>query len=181
MDDRLRVLGRRAWVAEECVRLEDIRYVALDVNLRYLSVKGTQKLDGQNLAILQSLHSFREREARRCRRPPSLLIPDIVLSSLSSDPDTFLSEVPGLGQKGIRRFGKGLKQALREGLAALPIKRVRNTSHKSWNGTQLKRLTLLKTWRLSLGKTLSLDPALLWPKASLERIAESPYNLEAEL
>jgi ribonuclease D len=62
LDDRLRVLGRRAWVAEECVRLEDIRYVAPDVKLGYLSVKGTQKLDGQNLAILQSLHSFRERE-----------------------------------------------------------------------------------------------------------------------
>ncbi len=178
---RLQALGRAQWVAEECTRLEDIRYIAPDVSLGYLSVKGTQKLEGRNLAILKSLYLFREREARRWRRPPSLLIPDSVLSSLSSNPNLLVSKVPGLGQIGLRRFGKGLKQALREGLAAAPIQRVPNKSYKRWNNKQLKHLSLLKTWRSSLGKTLSLDPALLWPKANLERIAEAPDNIEEEL
>ena len=181
LDDRLQVLGRAEWVAEECVRLEDIRYVAQDVSTGYLSVKGTQKLNGQNLAILKSLYLFREREARRWRRPPLLLIPNSVLSSLSSDPDMPLSEVPGLGKIGLRRFSKGFKQALREGLAAAPIQRLPNKTHKRWNNKQLKRLNLLKTWRSSLGEALSLDPALLWPKVSLERIAEAPDKLEGEL
>jgi hypothetical protein len=61
------------------------------------------------------------------------------------------------------------------------MQRVPNKSYKRWNNEQLKHLSLLKTWRSSLGKTLSLDPALLWPKVSLERIAEAPDNIEEEL
>jgi ribonuclease D len=181
LDDRLQVLKRAAWVAEEYTRLEDIRYIAPDVSTRYLSIKGTQKLDGQNLAVLKSLYLFRESEARRRHRPPSLLIPDIVLSCLANNPSMPLSEVPSLGQIGLRRFGKGLQQALRKGLAAIPIQRVSSVPRISMISKELRRLTLLKTWRASLGETLSLEPSLLWPKASLERLAKAPNTLEIEL
>ena len=38
-----------------------------------------------------------------------------------------------------------------------------------------------KTWRSQLGQELRLDPGLLWPTVSLERLARSPGNLDAEL
>jgi hypothetical protein len=46
---------------------------------------------------------------------------------------------------------------------------------------QIQRLGRLKAWRVSLGATLSLDPSLLWPTASLERLAKAPAMLDSEL
>ncbi len=46
---------------------------------------------------------------------------------------------------------------------------------------QIQRLGHLKAWRISLGTTLSLDPSLLWPTASLERLAKAPDMLDSEL
>jgi len=180
LDQRLQALGRTAWVAEECARLEEVRYTAPNLETAYLSVKGTKNLDGCGLAILKSLFLFREEEARRQRRPHFFVIPDAALISLATSPTAALSEVPGLGQTGLQRFGRGLQQALRDGLAAPPIHRpppmVERVSHE-----QIQRLSRLKAWRASLSATLSLDPTLLWPTASLERLAKAPDTLGVEL
>lgn len=181
LDMKLQTLGRTTWVAEECARLEEVRYSSPNPDTAYLSIKGTHKLDGFGLAILRSLYLFREKEARRWRRPPTLLIPDIVLSSLANNPTMSLAEVPSLGQIGLKRFGRGLRKALHNGFIALPINRPPVITTDRLNNKQIKRLSLLKIWRTSLGETLSLDPSLLWPKASLERLAKAPDTLEIEL
>jgi hypothetical protein len=46
---------------------------------------------------------------------------------------------------------------------------------------QIQRLSRLKAWRASLSAILSLDPALLWPTASLERLAKAPDTIGVEL
>ena len=181
LDMKLQTLGRTTWVAEECARLEEVRYSSPNPDTAYLSIKGTHKLDGCGLAILRSLYLFREKEARRWRRPPTLLIPDVVLSSLANNPTMPLAEVPSLGQIGLERFGRGLRKALHNGFIAPPINRPPVISTDRLNNKQIKRLGLLKIWRTSQGETLSLDPSLLWPKASLERLAKAPDTLEIEL
>ena len=181
LDMKLQTLGRTTWVAEECARLEEVRYSSPNPDTAYLFIKGTHKLDGCGLAILRSLYLFREKEARRWRRPPTLLIPDVVLSSLANNPTMSLAEVPSLGQIGLKRFGRGLRKALHNGFIAPPINRPPVISTDRLNNKQIKRLSLLKIWRTSLGETLSLDPSLLWPKASLERLAKAPDTLEIEL
>jgi len=181
LDMKLQTLGRTTWVAEECARLEKVRYSSPNPDTAYLFIKGTHKLDGCGLAILRSLYLFREKEARRWRRPPTLLIPDVVLSSLANNPTMSLAEVPSLGQIGLKRFGRGLRKALHNGFIAPPINRPPVISTDRLNNKQIKRLSLLKIWRTSLGETLSLDPSLLWPKASLERLAKAPDTLEIEL
>ncbi|MBI4330754.1 MAG: HRDC domain-containing protein [Chloroflexi bacterium] len=181
LDQRLQRLGRTEWVAEECARLEEVRYSPPDPETAYLSVKGARDLDGRGLAILRRLFLFREEEARRRHRPPFFVIPDNALISLVTSPTAALSEVPGLGQPGLQRFGHGLQQALREGLAAPPIRRPRPATDGRMSREQVQRLGRLKAWRLSLGDTLSLDPPLLWPTASLERLARAPDTLDSEL
>ena len=42
------------------------------------------------------------------------------------------------------------------------------------------RLTRLKAWRTEQGKALELDPALLWPAASLERLSRDNGDLDEE-
>jgi len=39
----------------------------------------------------------------------------------------------------------------------------------------------LKQWRSDKGADLALDPALIWPAASLERLAQDPDSWEIEL
>ena len=181
LDQRLQTLGRTAWVAEECVRIEEVRYAAPNLETAYLSVKGAKDLDGRGLAVLQSLFLFREEEARRQHRPPFFVLPDATLIFLATSPETALSEVPGLGQTGLKRFGQGLQQALHNGITAPPIHRPRLTKAVRASEKQVQRLTRLKEWRTSLGSRLSLDPSLLWPLTSLERIAKAPDTLSVEL
>ena len=181
LDKRLQALGRTAWVAEECSRLEEVRYNAPNLETAYLSVEGAKNLDGCGLAILRSLFLFREDEARRQRRPPFFVIPDAALIFLATSPTAALSEVPGLGQTGLQRFGRGLQQAISDGLAAPLIRRPPTMTAECVSYEQIQRLSRLKAWRASLSVTLSLDPALLWPTASLERLAMAPDTLGVEL
>ena len=178
---RLQAMGRTEWVTEECARLEEVRYAAPSLETAYRSIKGTKDLNGRGLAILRSLFLFREEEALRQHRPPFFVIPHTALITLATSPTMALSEVPGLGQTGLKRFGLGLQQALREGLAAPPITRPLPMTNKRMSREQIQRLGHLKAWRISLGTTLSLDPSLLWPTASLERLAKAPDMLDSEL
>ncbi|MDO8569154.1 MAG: HRDC domain-containing protein [Dehalococcoidales bacterium] len=181
LGQRLQALGRTEWVAEECARLAEVRYAAPSPETAFLSFKGARDLDGRGLAILRSLFLFREEEARRQRRPPFFVIPNSALLSLATSPTTALSKVPGLGQTGLKRFGRGLQQAIHDGLAAPPIRRPPPVAAERFSHEQFERLTRLKAWRASLGSTLSLDPPLLWPTASLERLARAPDTLGVEL
>ncbi len=181
LDQRLRTLGRAAWVAEECARIEEVRYTPPNLEAAYLSVKGTKDLDGRELSIFQSLFLFREEEARRQHRPLFFVLPHATLIFLATNPETALSEVPGIGQTGLKRFGQGLQQALRNGITAPPIHRPHPNRAKRNSKEQVLRLRRLKEWRTSLGSSLSLDPSLLWPLTSLERLAKAPDTLNVEL
>jgi len=181
LDRRLRTLGRAAWVDEECARIEGVRYITPNPETAYLSIKGAKALDGRGLAILQSIFLFREGEARRQHRPPFFVLSHAALMFLAANPKAALSELPGLGQTGLKRFGRGLRQALQNGITAPPIHRPRPVKVVHPSEEQVQRLSLLKKWRASLGASLSLDPSLLWPLASLERLAKAPANLQVEL
>ncbi|MFC1893385.1 ribonuclease D [Chloroflexota bacterium] len=181
LDQRLRNLGRAEWVAEECARIEEVRYTTPNLETAYLSVKGAKYLDAHVLAVLQSLFLFREEEARRQHRPPFMVLPDTTLIFLATSPEVSLSTVPGLGQTGLKRFGQGLNQALRNGITAPPIHRPRLMKVVRASKEQTQRLRRLKEWRTSLGSSLSLDPSLLWPLTSLERLAKAPDTLSIEL
>ncbi len=181
LDQRLHDLGRTDWVAEECARLEEVRYTAPSLETAYLSVKGVKDLDGRGLAILRSLFLFREEEAQRQHRPPFFIMPDTALISLATSPTAALSDVPGLGQTGLQRFGRALQQALRVGLAAQPISRPPPITDERMSRKQVQRLDLLKAWRISLAATLSVNPSLLWPMVSLKRLAKAPDTLDSEL
>ncbi len=176
---RLSTMGRTAWVSEEFARVEDVRFTPLNMDAAFLSIKGSQHLDGHALAILKSLYIFREAEARRQHRPPFFIIPDVALVYLSNDPSANLTEVPGLSQH-FERVGPGIRQAIREGQNAAPAERP-HVIYEPLNPGQLRLLTCLKGWRENLGQSLCLDPSLLWPTASLERLAKAPDLFATEL
>lgn len=189
---RLSEMGRMAWVTEECLRLEDLRYEAPDPETFYRSVKGAGRLRSRDLAILRELYLFRENEALRRHKPPFYIMPDQALVYLASNPEADLSGVPGLGEKALKRLGSGIKQAVARGQAAPPVKRKHRSrpergSQGGQQGPRLSRqqreklLKILKGWREAIAAELSLEPSLIWPLVSLRRLAENPDSLEAEL
>lgn len=180
LDKRVNELGRTAWVAEEFVRLEELRYTVPNLETAFFSVKGAQDLDGPGLAVLRSLFLFREEESRRQGRPPFFVIPDGALVSLAASPRANLSTVSGLGPVGLQRFGRGLQQALSEGQAALPVQR-QPVIYERPTQEQFNRLSRLKAWRTAKATALSLDPSLLWSTVSLERLAKDPASFEVEI
>ena len=181
LESRLRTLARSPWVSEECARLEEIRYVAPDPETAFLSLKGSRRLDGQEKAILKRLFMLREAEARLRNRPPYYVLPHEPLVHLASNPAADLAQLPSLRRQVDSRFGRLLRAALRMGLADPPISNPVRYSIQPVTPIENERLQILKKWRVNLGRQLSIDPALVWPMASLERLAKAPRTLGAEL
>ncbi len=182
---RLKRLSRYGWVQEEFARLESVKHTAPDREAAFLSVKGSRDLDGKGLAVLRSLFKFREREARRRDRPTFKVIPDFALIILSSVPSIELSTVKGLGWYGRHPGNRRLKDAIRKGLRSKPVSLPRRRRSEEISNLENKelvktRLSTLKAWRSQLGSELRLNPGLLWPTKSLERLARNPCNLELE-
>ncbi len=186
LSERLKKLSRFAWAKEEFARLENVRHTPPDRELAFLSIKGSRDLDGRGLAVLRSLFQFRERQASRLDRPFFKVIPDSVLVKLSSEPAADLSTVKGLGRFGRPPANRGLKAAIDEGLRSRPVTWPKRTrSEETWSPAKREsvrtRIRSLKTWRSELGRKLRLDPGLLWPAVSLERLARCPDSLHSEL
>jgi ribonuclease D len=181
LDERLKQLGRETWVAEEYDRIEEIIYSPPDPETAFFSVKGSSDLNGKELAVLKHLFIFREKEAQRWHRPPFYILPDETLVFLAAHPRAESHEVPNLRQTGSKQFDQDLFQALREGLNAAPVQRPPRIRFERPGDEQLRRLGKLKEWRKALGLNLSLDPSLIWPLISLERLAAAPGTLDSEI
>lgn len=181
---RLAEKGRTEWASEECVRLSGVRFNVQDPELAFLSVKNSKGLDGKALAVLRLMHAYRISEALRRDVPPFKVISDAVLVDLAEDPTQELAKVKGIGPYGRGGLARGVKDAITEGLEAPPVNRppratgVRMTA--SHRARAKDRLTRLKAWRIEQGKALELDPALLWPAASLERLSRDHGDLDEE-
>jgi ribonuclease D len=180
LEKKLQQLGRTAWVLEECSRLEDIRYTSPNLETAFLSIKGAQTLDGRGLAILKGVFMFRDEEARRQHRPPFFIIPDNTLVNIANNPPSSMTDVPGLSQNRSHQFWNKLQQAVRDGQNASPIENTVVT-FEPFKPEQMQLLKRLKNWRESMAATLSLEPPLLWPTTSLERLAKAPHTFQEEL
>ena len=183
IERRVRKLGRWEWVAEELERVEQVRYTPPDQETAYLSVKGSYKLDGKALGVLKALWTLREGEARRRDRPPAFVLSAEALIALSSNPTMDLSEVPTLGASVRQRLGSAIQAAIEEGIERGPLKRPRpeRPFQPRMSNEQEDVLKNLKQWRVAEGTRLSLDPSLLWPMRSMERLAGKPQSVDEEM
>ena len=181
---QLEALGRTTWLAEECGRLEAIRYTLPDPpEVAFLSMKGTRDLDGRGLAILRELYVLRDAEALRRGTPPYRVVGNEALLYLAANPEAELTEAPGIGLNISRRLGPRLQGAIARGTAAKPVERPKPPRPTDARPTkqQEDRLRALKAWRNAQGERLNLDPAVIWPVASLERVARYPEEIGDEL
>ena len=184
LKDKLNNLGRISWVQEEFSRLTEIRYSP--TNKDFLDIKGSKKLNGNGLSILKELHHFRESQAMKRDVPSFRILPDSTLVMIADEPSLDLTQVRGLVNYHNQKFLSALELAIWRGTKAKPIKRKKHTKNQVINLTQKqlqnsrKRLQQLRNWRLVLAKQLDLPPGLLWPAASLQRLARQPDCFDEE-
>jgi ribonuclease D len=181
LEEKLDALKRNSWVTEECSRLEQIRYVPTDPDIAFLSVKGVSKLDGQERAIFRRLYTVREAEARRRNRPPYYVLSHESLVQLASNPDTHFSEIRQLRGEANGPLGSLLRSALRAGIADPPLTAPKHTRKTALTPVEMERLRRLKEWRTDEANALGMEPSLVWPMISLERLARAPGSLAIEI
>ena len=181
LEQRLLALGRSGWVSEECSRLENIRHTPSNPEDAFLSAKGIGKLNGQARAVFRRLYALRESEALRRDRPPYYVLSNESLVQLASYPNTDLSKIHQLRKEANGRFGRLLRSALRRGIADLPIKGPRRERERQMTQMELARLQRLKKWRTAQANALAIEPSLVWPMISLERLAKAPGSISAEV
>ena len=179
--ERLRKLERAAWVAEECARLEEIRYAPPDPpEVACFSYKGSRDLDGRGRAILKELAVAREAEALRRGVPTFRIMRSEDLVGIAAAPDDQES-VGKLLKRSHPGFANRLRRALSKGRKAPPDPRPRSTAPPRMTAEQQARLKELKDWRTARAAELALDVSVIWPAASLDRLAREPERFAEEL
>ena len=175
--------GRLEWVKEEFARLEGAASVVPEPpGPAYLRVKGSDKLNPQQLAVLSELNQLRETEAERLDLPPYRVMGNDALLYMAQNPLAPLEEVPGLAPQLVCRLGTRMRAVVQTALRGPGLERPSRPRRPQPPGREVQaRLQKLKGWRTEKGATLGLDPALIWPAPSLERLAHSPESWSTEV
>ena len=162
---------RLDWVMEEARRLEQVRHAPADLpEAAMLRIKGSSRLGPRGLAVLKELFLFREEEARGMDCPPFRVLTNEALLTLADTPGADLHQVRGLTSGIVSQAGERIREAIQRGMCGPGVPRPPRPKNP-WEPDAQARLQSLKLWRSRHAASLGLDPALIWPAVSLERLA----------
>ncbi|HEX9872744.1 MAG TPA: ribonuclease D, partial [Deferrimonas sp.] len=175
LEERLAAKGRLDWVAEEFALLEQVRHNPHEGPM-FLRTKGAAALDRRQLAVLEEVLQWRDREARRRDRPPFKILGSKSLFEVARSlprSEQGLVAIEGISPRLVERFGRTLLSAVETAMALpeaeLPIyprgeRRLRDPEVD-------KRMTVLKEWRQTTAVELEIDSGVLINNSTLEGIA----------
>ena len=169
----LEELGRTDWLSEDCTRLLNKAQTAADPEQSWKRINGSSRLDGTSLAILQSLATWRDKQAEKRNLARGFVVKDATLMTIANrKPDSLdaLSRLDTWHPNAVKRHGQELIDIIdrvsQEDLKAEPIEALGPEHRKLMSNMQ--RLVLEKATKLSL------EPALLASRRELERLILSP-------
>jgi len=179
--ERLVALGRLAWVEEECVRIEALRWSgdgSTGAAEPFQRIKGARALSPRQLAGLRELVAWRDTMAAEQDKALFRIIGNESLLAVSQAlPRTpaALGAVRGVPASLARRHGPGLIAAVDRALA-LPERDlpVRERGPRQARDPELEaRVERLKAARNQVAATLGIEPGVLCGKTTLEAIARA--------
>ena len=186
----LETLGRAEWAQEEFRRVQQVRYEAsAPAEDAFLRVKGSQHLDPRQLAVLRELYALREEEAERSDRPPFQVMNNETLIALA--------QCPRQSGRGARSFQMA-NARLPHDASSWFVGEIADAINRGWSGPEFhrqrvaygaeartdeqnKRFKALRSLFANRAAKLGMDASLLWPSASLERLATVPEDWRTEL
>ncbi len=143
-------------------------------------LSGARDLTPVQLAVLQSLCDYREKQAQRVNLPVfKVMGHDMLVSLAASLPTTRdeLFEVKGVSRRLLERHAEGLLEAIGSGLRVEGG--LRPPPHPARPSEQyLARADALRTWRKETGARLGVPSDVILPKDIVERLSQArPANL----
>lgn len=143
----------------------------------FWKLHGARDLSPKQAAVLKSVYQYRESQAEKQDRPPFKVLSHQTLVNIAQQlPENLesLADTSSLNQRLVRRYGKGLIQAIREGEKAPLEFRPRNGRPEE---AVLNRINLLREWRKQAGQDMGVPSDVVLPKDVLNRIAYgNPQN-----
>lgn len=112
--------------------------------------------------------------------PPFRVLTNDALLILANSPDMELHQVRGLASEIARQAGDRIHEAIHRGMCGRGVSGPPQPKNNPWEPEAQARLQSLKLWRSRQAASLGLDPALVWPAPSLERLALSWNGSTAE-
>ncbi len=184
--NRLMELGRLAWAEEEFVVMEGARWdIGEAAEPGWLRLKGAKLLKPRELAVLRSVHQWRDEQARKLDRAAFRILNNEPILAMAKAPPRdmeSLKRIPGIGPDQAERRGRQILAAVEEALA-IPdsdLPRLERAPRRAADPALDARLERLKLARNRLAARYPLQPGVLCPNGTLEAIARTnPKNLEA--
>jgi ribonuclease D len=138
---------------------------------------GSTHINGRQAAILQSLCTYRDQQARKMDLPHFKVFSNAFLVDLCKDPPHTLEELGskrGVTERILKRHGANLLRAVQQGEDSPPLNRQPRTRP---NENYVKRLEKLKEWRKLKAQDLKIESDIVIPKDIMEKIAAfNPKN-----
>lgn len=170
--------GRAEWLDEECRLLEKVRHSERQGPL-FLRIKGAHALNRRQLAVLEALLQWREKESARRNCPPFKVFGNRELVELARSMPLTVSKMKktaGISPRLVDRYGTALVKAIEAGQTIPdnelpsfpePTRYARNPDAES-------RLRTLKKFRMTKSAELQMDPGILINTSLLETISRQP-------
>lgn len=175
LTSRLEALGRNAWLNEDCDRMLNKAQTPANPEHAWKRIGGHNRLDGTELAILQVLATWRDKEAEKRDLARGFVIKDQALMTIATQqPDSLdaLSALDVWHPKAILRNGHALiaiiDRVLDQGQVA-DAPAMLQPEHKKLMGD-------MRSWVQGKATELSVEPALLASKRELEGLILTPQG-----
>jgi len=177
LEKELRAAKRLRWAREDFEVLAGREWPDRSFDeLGYLRIKGARRLDPKSLSVLRELFLMRDARAREMDRPPFKVLGNRALLEIAENPPrklADLSEIKGITDLILRRMGRELMAAVRQGRKTPhgPIPKLTSTNRRRMDRQAERRLIALKKWRATRATEVKMDPGVLCPNSALEAIA----------
>ncbi|PZC45218.1 MAG: ribonuclease D [Chloroflexi bacterium] len=181
LKERLKVIGRYDWVQEEFQRQVTATFKSMNPGIDLFAVKGGGRVDMSKIPVLRSLSKLRIKYAVLHDKPLYKIFTDKTLVELSNADPSVALNCKGLGIFAFAPLNNELLNAIHRGLQSPPFYVPSKSRPPLMQPDQKKRLELLKFWRINMGAELNIDPSLVWPAPSLERIAMDTTLIKNEI
>lgn len=169
LQERLRTLGREAWLEEDCARLVAAARQPLAPSMAWQRIRGIERLDGAALGVLKPLAAWREKEAKHKNRPRGFIITDPLLLALARRKPcrpADLEEFSDWHPRARARYGVAITEliahAVESGKTLPPIPQL--------DRAQQALAKVLRDGVAAIATNLGVDPALLATRKELEQL-----------
>ena len=180
LQERLKALGRTAWVEEEFLRLgSKLTDGSREPRQRYQRIRGWENLKPRCAAVLRELVTWREEEARRRDVPRGRVIRDEVLLEMARHLPTkvtALKAMRGLHGAEVERNGEALLKVIERGLAVPESEWPEAPKSKRPEPEAAGQVDLLQAVLKAIALQEEIAPTLLAGASDLQELVDAKHH-----